>query len=195
MIVAHADNLHRVVECPLEALDDRRPKFDGPLLPHDVRRIEIADKPLIAAIDPDIHAVLQDNPQGPPGDLGRQEVRRDGGHVGIYENPAIESCDRGAEPQRLDQHRHAARRPATRDRKGDPRRMQRVNGRRRARGQQLVWCDQSAIHIGQDERHAHGGRRSCHQDCSGGALVMGRQLRPSRVKRASASAGPELPAG
>ena len=33
--------------------------------------LEIADEPLIAAIDPDIHAVLQDNPQGPPGDEPR----------------------------------------------------------------------------------------------------------------------------
>src|SRR4051794_6314166 len=72
MIVAHADNLHRGVEGPFEVPDDRWPKFDGPLLPHDVRRIEIADKPVIAAIDPDIYTVLQDNPQGPPSDFRGQ---------------------------------------------------------------------------------------------------------------------------
>jgi hypothetical protein len=84
---------------------------------------------------------------------GRQAVLFDDRHVGPDENPAVEACNGRPQGERLDQHRHAARRPAAGDGKGNPNRIQRLHRRLRALRQHLVFGDERAIYIGNEERH------------------------------------------
>ena len=57
VIVAYADDLDGAVEHAFEIRNDGRGELDGPLLPRDMRRMGVTDKPVVAAIDPHIHAV------------------------------------------------------------------------------------------------------------------------------------------
>ena len=72
--------------------------------------------------------------------------------VGRHEDPAVEGRDRRPQPQWIDQHRHAARRPAAGDGKRDAGGLQCLHGRISARGQHLVLGDEGAIHIGKHQR-------------------------------------------
>ena len=134
VIVAYAHDLDGAAEHCFEILHDGRGELDGPLLARDMGRIGVTNKPVLAAIDPHIHAVLEDDLQRAPCGIGGQHVFFHDGHVGLDENPAVESGNRRPQRQRIDQHRHAARRPAARDRKGDAGAIKLFHGRPRAGG-------------------------------------------------------------
>ena len=52
-------------------------------------------------------------------EVGREHALLDHVHVAIDDEPAVERGDRRLEVERVDQHRHAARRTAARDREQD----------------------------------------------------------------------------
>src|SRR5258708_22745756 len=58
-IIADTDDLHRTVESCSEIVDDSRRELDSPLLARDVRCLGVANEPIVAAIDPDVHAMIE----------------------------------------------------------------------------------------------------------------------------------------
>src|ERR1700733_8529654 len=152
VIVAHANDLNRAAKHVFEILDDGRSKLDGPLLPRDVGRVEIANKPVLAAIEPHIHLVLEDDLQRALCRIGGKHVLFHDGHVGLDENPTIEPGDWGSQSQWIDQHRHAARRPAAGNRKGDTCRLESLHSCTRARRQHFLRSDERAVDVGKDKR-------------------------------------------
>ena len=72
---------------------------------------------------------MEDDVERASGDIGGKHMLCHDGHVGLDEDAAIEAGNRRPQRQRLDQHRHAARRPAAGDRKGNARGLERLHGR------------------------------------------------------------------
>ena len=72
-------------------------------------------------------------------------------HVPVHHDAAVKGGDRGREVERLDQHRHAARRPAAGDREQDPGLAQLAHGIHGPVGEDLVRCHQRAVDVGQDQ--------------------------------------------
>ena len=66
-------------------------------------------------------------------ELVRDDALLDDVMVGLDDEPAVEGRDRRRERERLDEHRHPARRPAARHREVDAGVVERVHGRDRAR--------------------------------------------------------------
>src|ERR1700733_476673 len=157
VIVAHANDLNRAAKHVFEILDDGRSKLDGPLLPRDMGRVEIANKPVLAAIEPDIHLVLEDDLQRALCRIGGKHVLFHDGHVGLDENSAVEPGNRRLQSQRIDQHRHAARRTAAGNRKGDACGLQSLHSRSRARRQHFLRSDERTVDVGQDKRDSRCG--------------------------------------
>ncbi len=188
VIVAHTGDLDHVIEAGPEIGNDLRRELDHRLLVLDMRRMRIADQPVRAGIDPRIETVLQDDLDRLFRAFDRKDVLFDDRHVGLDEDRAVESADRRLERQRLDQHRHAARRPPARDGKRDSCVLNRFDRRPRSRGQHLVFGQQRAVHIRDHQRHVRHARTTF-------GYAMGLHCRPSRPSSASASAGPVLPAG
>jgi hypothetical protein len=72
-IIADTDDLHRTVESCSEVDHDSRRELDGPLLARDVRRLGVANEPIVAAIDPDIHAMIENKLDRALGRVGGEE--------------------------------------------------------------------------------------------------------------------------
>ena len=127
-----------------------------------MRRIGITDKPVIATIDPHIHLVPEDDLDGAIRRVGGKDVRFHDGHIRLDEDPAIESGNRGAQSQWIDQHRHAARRAATGNRKSDACVLQGPHGTLRARRQYFLLSDERAVDIGEYKRDFRCGANGCY---------------------------------
>ncbi len=98
--------------------------------------------------------------------------------------------------QRLNQHRHAARRTPAGDGEGDIRGVKRFHCRQGARRQHLVRGDKRAIHVGDHKGDpTRLGRRLRHVLLSSPGPKIERQRLPSRAMSSSAWLGPALPAG
>ena len=118
-VVADPDDLDHVVQQSIETGNHRRRELDGPLLPRDMRRVLLLDEPVLAPVDPYRQAVRCNGRDDTSGDAGRQDVLLDDRHVGSDEHAAVETRDGRGQGQRLDQHRHPARRASAGDGKGD----------------------------------------------------------------------------
>src|SRR6185369_1943808 len=115
--------------------------------------------------------------------LDNREIRLD-------EEPAVETRDRSLEMERLEQHGHAARRPAAGDGEADAGGVQGADGLLRSLGQYFLLVDERAVDVREYERDFLPLR---HQDLARGQS-SGRQARPSRAINSAAAAGPLLPA-
>ena len=97
MVVAYADDLDSAVQHIFEILDHGRGELDGPLLSRDVRRVGVTNKPVLAAVDPHIHVVLENDFKCALCGIGGKHVLLHDGHVGLDEDPAVESGNRGSQ--------------------------------------------------------------------------------------------------
>jgi hypothetical protein len=116
-----------------------------------MRPVLIGDIPFVAAIDPNIERVRANDLDHPFDDFPLQHALLDHVQVFVHEHAAVEGGDRGAQLERLDQHLHAAGRTPAGDRKGDAGGAETPDGVERARSENLVVCDQRAIHVSQDQ--------------------------------------------
>ena len=82
---------------------------------------------------------------------GIERVALDHGEVGIDEHAAVEAGDGALQSERLDQHAHAARRPAAGDGERNAGVVQLPDRRLRRLGQHLVLGDQRAVHVRQQK--------------------------------------------
>ena len=121
----------------------------GPGLARHMRRVRIADQPLIFRIDPRVQSAVEDQLQGLRGRRRIERVALDHREVGIDEDAAVKACDSALQSERLDQHAHATWRPAA----GNGERnagVKQLPGRRLCRRcQHLVLGNQRAVHVGQ----------------------------------------------
>src|SRR5262249_3794369 len=108
-------------------------------------------EPLAAPVDPEVELVLGDERHRRFRNLRRQCMGLDYGEIGVDEDAAIETGDRAIDLEGINEHRHAARRPAARDGKADVLLMQRMDGNPCPFRQGLVTRDERPIHIGEEQ--------------------------------------------
>ena len=116
-----------------------------------MRRVRFRDQPVVASINPGIETVRVDQFDRLRGDIGRQRLLFDDREIRLDEQPAVEARDRRFELQLVEQHCHALRRPATGDGEANAGAMQALDRRLGALRQHLVFGDQRAVHVRQDQ--------------------------------------------
>ena len=116
-----------------------------------MRRVLVTDQPLLLGVDPGVQPLVEDQLHGLLGRRGIERVALDDREIGIDEHAAVEAGDGALQRERLDQHAHAARRPAAGDGEHDAGIVQRTRRRLRRLGQHLVLGDQRAVHVRQQK--------------------------------------------
>lgn len=115
-IVGDANDLHRVRQVRVrKRRHDLGVELYGSGLARHMRRVRVADQPLILRIDPRVQSAVEDQLHGLRGRRGVERVALDHREVGIDEDAAVKACDSAMQSERLDQHAHATWRPAARD--------------------------------------------------------------------------------
>ena len=170
---------------------DLRLEFDGPGLAGDMGRIRLGDEPVVAAVDPGVEAALANQIDRLARDVGRHRLLLDDREIRLDEEPAVEARDRGIEMERLEQHGHAARRPAAGDSEADAGGVQGSDGLLRSLRQYFLLVDERAVHVREYERNFPAAAPSRPQRRG---QSSGRQARPSRAINSPAAAGPLPPA-
>ena len=84
-------------------------------------------------------------------DIGRHRFLFQDGEIAFDKEPAVEASDRCFDVEHIRQHAHAERWPAARYSETDTRVMQRSHGVVRPFGQDLLFGDERAVHIGQHQ--------------------------------------------
>ena len=86
-------------------------------------------------------------------DIGRHRFLFQDGEIAFDKEPAVEASDRRFDVEHIKQHGHAKRRPAARYGETDTGVLQRVHSVVRPVGQDLLFGDERAVHIGQHQRN------------------------------------------
>ena len=155
-VVAHAPDVHRVLQRVAEVAHDLGAELHGVGFAVHVRRPVVVQQPVLAAVHPHVEAEIPDQAHGLLGVGARQGAGLDDGKVRLDEQAAVEAGDGGGDGQRLDHHAHALGRTAGGDGEGDAALVQRVHRRLGALGEHLLRGHQGAVDVGQHEADAVG---------------------------------------
>ena len=112
-----------------------------------MRPVRVADEPLGALIHPDAQRGRLEELDRRRDELLADDALLDHLHPGLDDETAVERRDRRPKRERLDEHRHAARRPPARHREVDPRVVQLVHRLDRAIGEHLLLRDERAVDV------------------------------------------------
>src|SRR5262249_37278147 len=150
-VITHAHQLGNIASQPIEIRDYGRRELHGPFFPVDVRTMSLAYKPVGAAVNPGIQSKSSHRLHRGFDDVGLQHALFDHGKIRPDEESSIKGSNRRGERQRLDQHLHAARGPATGNCEFDPRNPQLADSGTRAFGEHLLSRYKRAINVGYNE--------------------------------------------
>src|SRR5262245_19921329 len=104
--------------------------------------------PIRAAINPNIEIVCQKGINDVRHDVVGERTLVNHRKVGVHDHAAVECGHRYLQPERLNQHAHAARRSSAGDRKSDAALVKTSYGLNRTPGENLCLSNERTVNVG-----------------------------------------------